>query len=87
MTLSVSVLRMASFHSFLRLSNARYVYALHPRCPSFCQCALGCFHVLAFVNSAAMDTEVCVSFRNRIEDVENNFMVTEGKGGRGKLGD
>ena len=48
---------------------------------------LGCFHVLAFVNSAAMNIEVCVSFQNRVTDVENNFMVTGGKGGRDKLGD
>ena len=48
---------------------------------------LGCFHVLAFVNSAAMNIEVCVSFQNRVTDVENNFMVTGGMGGWDKLGD
>ena len=49
---------------------------------------LGCFRVLATVNSAAVNTGVHGSFgRNRGTDVENKLMDTKvGKGGVGWIG-
>ena len=56
------------------------IYVPHLPYPFFCQCTFRLFP-LAFVNSAAMNVEVHVSFRNRVTDVENNFMVTGGREG------
>ena len=58
------LLQMALFHSFLWLSNIPlcvYIYhilSIH----SSVNGHLGCFHVLAIINSADMNTEVHVFF-------------------------
>ena len=65
---------MALFHSFLRLSSIPlYMYAIHLSMGHF-----SCFHVLAMVNSAAMNTGVHVPLMNLILDfsyTHNNFTV------------
>ena len=43
-----------------------YIYTHHLLYPFICQWTLGCFHVLAIVNSAAMNTGVYVSFQIRV---------------------
>ena len=57
------LLQMALFHSFLWLSNILlYIYIHHIFIYSSVNEHLGCFHVLATVNSAAVNTGVHVSF-------------------------
>ena len=67
------LLQMALFHSFLWLSNIPlYICTIIPLyiCIFFIYFSvygyLGCFHVLAIVNSAAVNTGVRVSFRSMI---------------------
>ena len=49
------LLQMVLFHSFCWLSNIHCIYVSRNE-------HLGCFHVLAIVNSAAVNTGVNVSF-------------------------
>ena len=59
------LVQKASFHSFLWLSNipSHIYYILHIFfIHSSVDGLLGCFHVLAVINSATMKTEVHVSF-------------------------
>ena len=57
------LLQITLFHSLLWLSDILlYMYAPHLLCPFLCQGHLGCFHVLAIVNSAVLDIQVHISF-------------------------
>ena len=51
---------MGLFHSFSRPSNIPFVYMYHIFTHSSANGHSGCLHVLAIVNSTAMNTEVCV---------------------------
>ena len=56
-------LQITLFHSLLWLSDILlYMYAPHLLYPFICQGHLGCFHVLAIVNSAVIDIQVHISF-------------------------
>ena len=50
------LLQMALFHSFLWLSNIPHTYMCHVFIHSSVDGHLGCFRVLAVVNSAAVNT-------------------------------
>ena len=63
------LLQMALFHSFWWLSNISLcvcvcvcVHTLYLLYPFIFSEHLGCFHVLAIVNSAAVTIRVCISF-------------------------
>ena len=58
------LLQMTTFHSFFMTNSI--IYIPHFLKPIVCWLALGCFHVLAIVNSAAMNIGAQVSFRIRI---------------------
>ena len=57
------LLQMALFHSFYDWVIFHCVCIPHLLYPFICLARLGCFHILAIVNSAAMTIEVYVSFR------------------------
>ena len=58
---------MALFHSFLWLSSIPLcIYTPHLPNPVICHRHLGCFHVLAIVNCAAMIIWVHVSFLRKV---------------------
>ena len=57
------VLKKALFHSFYGWVVFHGIYIPHLLYPFICLGHLGCFHILAIVNSAAMTIEVYVSFR------------------------
>ena len=60
------LLQMALFHSFFIAESYSIEYICHIFIFSSVDGHLGCFHVLAVVNSAAMNTGVHVSFRIRV---------------------
>ena len=72
-------MQMALFHSFLRLMvHCAYIYHIFIHSSVFGH--LGCFHVLAIVNSAAMNTGVHVSFWTRVF-VFSGYMSRSGVAG------
>ena len=87
------LLQTALFHSFLCLStiplcvcvythtHTPHIFFIH----SSVDGNLGCFHVLAMVNSAGMNIGVCVSFRIR-EFVFSRYIPRSGIGIAGSYG-
>ena len=66
-SLSPSVLlQMALFHSFYGWVVFHCICEQHLLYSFICQWTLGCFHVFAFVNSAAMNTGLHISFWIRV---------------------
>ena len=71
------LLKMALFHSFLWLSNIHCVYMYHIFfIHSSVDRRLGCFHVLAIVNSAAMNIGMHASFQIRVLSGFFKFLCT-----------
>ena len=55
---------MSGFPAFLRLNNIHCLYMPHFAYRFICWWALGCFHVLAVVNNAALNISVQISVQN-----------------------
>ena len=72
------LLQMVLFHSFLWLSSVPFVYMYHIFfIHSSVNGHLGCFHVLAIVNSATMNIGVHVSFQIR-SFIFSGYMLSSG---------
>ena len=69
----ISFLFMAEYYSIVYVSHIFFIH-------SFVNVNLGCFHILAIVNSAAMNIGVCVSFQIRV------FMFSKYMSGSGTPG-
>ena len=58
------LLQMAFFHSFLWLSSLHYIYVAHLLNPFICRWTFGLFPCISYLNSAAVNIGMHVSFLN-----------------------